>query len=363
MSIFERRPALRWAAPLALLAVVGGTGVLATTANADPTLPTKSPEQLLVDVANAKVDGLSGTVVQTADLGLPSLPSSGSASTQELTSLLSGTHTLKVWTSGEDKARLEVLDNLAATDVIRNGSDVWTWSSEANAATHRTLPAGDSTDKAPVSPDVPTTPQQAAQQALAAVGDTTDVSVVDGQPVAGRTVYELVLAPKDTRSTLESVRIAVDEKTSVPLEVEAIAKGGTTVFDVAYSSVDFGVPDSTQFDFTPPPGAKVTEGKVTAPKAPSASDKKAAEKKAADAKAATTTVGTGWTSVVVTKLPADATSSSQVTSVLNALPKVSGSWGSGHLFTGKAFSAVVTDDGRIAVGAVEASLLYDALAK
>ncbi len=365
MTIFEHRPALRWFAPLALLAVVGGTGVLASTASADPTLPDKSAEQLLVDVANAKVDGLSGTVVQSANLGLPSLPSTGSASTEELTSLLSGTHTLKVWISGEDKARVEVLDDLAATDVIKNGSNVWTWSSDTNEATHRTLTAPDASrqPKVPVSPDAPATPQEAAQQALAAVGPTTTVTVDRASTVAKRDAYELVLAPKDTRSTIESVRIAVDAKTSVPLEVQAIAKGGTTVFDVAYTSVDFTVPDATQFDFTPPPGAKVTEGKTTAPKVPNAADRKAAEQKAAEAKKATKTVGEGWTTVVVTELPADATSSAQVKSVLNGLDQVSGPWGSGRLFKGPAFSVVLTDDNRLAVGAVDPALLYEALAK
>lgn len=366
MSIFESRPALRWFAPLALVAVVGGTGILATTANADPTLPPKSAEQLLVDVQNAHVDGLSGTVVQKANLGLPALPSTGGASTEELTSLLSGTHTLKVWTAGPTQSRIEVLDDLAATDVVVNGSDVWTWSSTTNEATHRTLPqhAAGADPKAPVSPDTPATPEEAAQRVLKAVGDTTVVTTDNYAVVAGRNAYELVLTPKDTRSLIGSVTIAVDEKTSVPLDVEAVAKDGTTVFDVGYSDVTFEAPDAGQFAFKPPPGAKVTEGSVPqAPKAPSAADKKAAEKKAEAAKAATKVVGEGWTSVVVSTLPKDATSSAQVAGVVKALTPVSGSWGSGRLFSGPAFSAVLTDDGRLAVGAVDASLLYDALAK
>ena len=42
-------------------------------------------------------------------------------------------------------------------------------------------------------------------------------------------------------------------------------------------------------------------------------------------------------------------------------PKVSGSWGSGRLLAGTAFSVVITDDGRVAAGAVGPKLLYDAL--
>ena len=40
---------------------------------------------------------------------------------------------------------------------------------------------------------------------------------------------------------------------------------------------------------------------------------------------------------------------------------MSGDWGSGRLLAGTAFSAVLTDDGRLAVGAVRPEKLYQAL--
>jgi outer membrane lipoprotein-sorting protein len=367
MSMFEKRPALRWVAPLALLAVVGGTGALATTASADPTLPPKSAEQLLVDVQQAKVDGLSGTVVQTAQLGLPELPSTGSATSSELTSLLSGSHTLKVWTAGPDKTRVAVLDRMAETDVVVNGTDVWTYSSETNEATHRTLPQSHGTDErstAPASPDMPKTPQEAAAKALAAVGPTTEVRTDASQTVAGRPAYVLVLSPKDPGSLIGQVRIALDSVTSVPLDVQALTQDGTVALDVGYTDVTFEAPDAGRFNWNPPAGAKVTEaGTPAAPKAPSAADRKAAQAKVAEAKSNTKVVGQGWATVVVSKVPADAASSGQAAGFLNTLPKASGTWGSGHVFAGTAFSAVLTDDGRLAVGAVAPELLYDALAK
>jgi hypothetical protein len=48
--------------------------------------------------------------------------------------------------------------------------------------------------------------------------------------------------------------------------------------------------------------------------------------------------------------------------MLAALPPVRGSWGSGRLLRGTLFSAVLTGDGRVAVGAVAPSALYAALA-
>lgn len=368
MQILTRRPALRWFAPLALVLAVGGTGIVAATADADPRLAPKTAEQLLVDLQGAEVDGLSGTVVQKAELGLPALPSVGGADTSQLTSLLSGSHTLRVWYAGPEKARFALLDKaLGETDVIVDGTQLWTWSSQENEATRRTLPEPSSDQRRVQAPETPLTPQQAADKALAALGSSTVVSTDSTVKVAGRPARELVLRPKpeDTAGSLiTAVRIAVDDVTSTPLRVQVLGTGGTTVAEVGFESVDFAVPDDQQFRFNPPKGATVTEkGTVDVPQArkPSAADREAAQQQAEEAKAATTVVGQGWTSVVVTKVPADA-ASGQLGAFLNTLTPVPDHAG-WRLLAGTAFSAVLTDDGRLAVGAVQPQLLYDALAK
>jgi outer membrane lipoprotein-sorting protein len=256
---------------------------------------------------------------------------------------------------------------MAETDVVVNGSDVWTYSSETNEATHRTLPQSHGTERrsaAPASPDMPKTPQEAAAKVLAAVGPTTEVRTDASETVAGRPAYVLVLSPKTSGSLIGQVRIALDSATSVPLDVQALTQDGTVALEVGYTDVTFEVPDAGRFSWNPPAGARVTEGTVpAAPKAPSAAQRKAAKAKAEQARSATKTVGEGWATVVVSKLPADATSSAQVARFVNTLPRTSGTAVSGHVFAGTAFSAVLTDDGRLAVGAVAPELLYDALAK
>jgi outer membrane lipoprotein-sorting protein len=366
MQILTRRPALRWIAPVALALAVGGTGIVAATADADPKLAPKTAEQLLVDLQGTDVAGLSGTVVQKAELGLPALPSmGGGADASQLTSLLTGSHTLRVWYDGPDKSRFALLDDdLGETDVIVNGSDLWTWSSQDNEATHATLPAPPAAGERRTTPEVPTTPQDAARTALDAIGDSTVVSTDSAVVVADRPARELVLAPTDDRSKITQVRIAVDDATSAPLRVQVLGKDALTVAEIGFTAVDFSAPDAGQFQFNPPRGAEVTEkGAIKAPEhqAPSASDRKAAE----SARAATEVVGEGWTTVVVGELPADAAAGAdgQLGAVLATLPTVSGTWGSGKLLDGTAFSAVLTDDGRVAVGAVQPQLLYDALAK
>ena len=132
---------LRWGAPVVAAAAVAAVASGVFTAAANPSLPAKTAGQLLVDLQGASVDGLSGTVVQNSDLGLPQLPQVGSGNSA-LTSLLTGSHTLRVWYAGDEKQRVALLGSLGETDVVRNGTSAWVWSSESNSATHYTVPAG-----------------------------------------------------------------------------------------------------------------------------------------------------------------------------------------------------------------------------
>lgn len=371
MRIFDRKPALRWMAPAALVVVIGGTGgLVATTATADPQLPTRTAAELLVALQKANVDAMSGKVVQTSDLGIPDLPGVGGRHKADFTSLISGTHSMGVWYSGPDKARIALYGaeqgTLDEADIFRNGSDVWTWSYKDKTATHRTLPNRPTDKSAEKQPgDLPKTPEEAADQALKAIDPTTTVSTDKNVQVAGRDAYELVLEPKTKDSLVTQVRIAIDGEKLVPLRVEVFA-GDVKAFETGFTSVDFTRPDDAQFRFVPPAGTKVTEIPPSTEEKSGSPDKKHSGK--ADKPAGSEqpkVVGSGWSTVVVTKVPAgDAESATgQLGQVLNALPEVSGDWGSGRPLSGTAFSAVLTDDGRLAVGSVKPELLYKALAK
>ena len=349
---------LRWGVPVVAAAavVVASTGVF--SAQAGPSLPPKTAGQLLVDLQGAEVDGLSGTVVQDSNLGLPELPQTGSgggSGSATLTSLLTGSHTLRVWYAGEDKQRVALLGSLGETDVVRNGTDAWLWTSDSNSATHLKVPAG----KAGAGEaDLPAgvTPQRAAEAALQALDPTTAVSTASTSTVAGRDAYELVLAPKDTKALVGQVRLAVDAKTSVPLRVQVYPRNSSNgpAFQVGFTSVSFDVPGDAQFTFNPPPGAKVTEGALPTGPTPSAADR-------AKARQGTKTVGTGWTTVAV--LPGPTTTDGALSTFVNQLQRVSGSWGSGRLMTSTLVSALLTDDGRLIVGMVPPESLYAAAGK
>jgi outer membrane lipoprotein-sorting protein len=362
MTVFTRRPALRWIVPvvLALVLAGGGTAIGALTAVARGGLPPRTAAQLLVDVQQARVKGLSGTVVQTADLGIPSLPGAGSNSS-DLTSLISGSHTLRLWYAGPNRARVAVQGQLGESDVVRNGTDLWTWASSDRTATHRKVPlAKKDTGTRTMTPGAtPMTPQQAADEALKAISPTTRVSTDGTATVAGRPAYELVLSPRTSATLVDSVHIAIDGSTHVPLRVQVFARSmSKPALEVGFTSFDPTTPGASVFAFNPPPGTTVTQSSGTSPaklRVPGTHQASSEPK----------VVGSGWSTVIVTTVPTGATAATAgrnpLTQLVDRLPKVSGRWGSGRLLRGTLFSALLTDDGRLAVGAVPARALTRAL--
>jgi hypothetical protein len=376
MIRLPRSRALRWSVP-ALLAggvAVAATGVL--NAGASPPLPPRTAAQLLADLQRADVPGMSGTVVQNADLGLPEIPSNGPGSgpsgstAAQLTSLLTGSHTLRLWVSGPDKERVALLSNLGETDVIHNGRDVWLWDSSTNRASHLVLPAGETAARKR-GQELPAevgglTPDQAAARALAAIDPSTAVSTDGTASVAGRSAYELVLRPKDARSLVGQIRLAIDAQTHIPLRVQVFGRttGAKPGLEVGFTRISFDRPGAEHFVFHQPPGGH-TDTRVLAGGGDLSGSVLGLPDQAA-AHAGAHIIGTGWTAVAVQDgvfIDGGGAGSGPLGPLAQRLPRVSGSWGSGRLLTGKLFSALFTDDGRVLAGAVSPDLLYAAAAR
>jgi outer membrane lipoprotein-sorting protein len=316
--------------------------------------------------------------VQRAELGLPPIADLAGMSGQGLASLVSGKNTLRVWYAGPDQARVALMSTLGESDMIRNGDDVWVWNSRTKEATHTKLAgelAGKGTPEPLPSgiPDLPATPQEAADMALKAIDPSTEVTVDRTGRIAGRDAYQLVLRPRDKASLVGEIKVAIDATEHVPLRFQVFPKGANDVaFEAAFTQISFDRPDAGQFTFNPPPGTTVKEEKASTgdrhatpqePAKPSGA-KPSGEKPSGTPDDEPTFVGKGWTTVVVAKVGApDAAGSSpeagQVTGLLNQLPKVSGSWGSGRLFAGNLFSVLLTDDGRLLGGFVTPERLYE----
>ena len=390
---FSRRG--RWVVPAVVVAAVAAVAIASaiTVAQAAPALPPRTPAQLLAAIAGdgGTVPPLTGTVVETAALGIPQLPGSGNPNT--ITSLLAGSHTLKIWYAGPRKLRLAVPVVMGETDLIRNGTTAWLWQSASDSVTRYTLPAGHGVHaQEPAVPRSPVTPQQAAQQALQLAGRSTRVTTEANVTVAGQAAYQLVLAPKAGGSQIAKITIALDaQHLSMPLRVQVFAKKtASPVFQVGYTSISFVTPAASNFTFTPPPGAKVTTQSLGmaggwtgyAPRQP--------QSRTSGARV----IGKDWTTVVVLPaaevLPGGGLSKvagagnaagvagqaarsvsggggaisgpAMLGALLLAAHPVHGAWGSGKLLHTSLVSMLITN-GHVLVGAVSPSVLYVDVAK
>ncbi|MFD7492155.1 outer membrane lipoprotein carrier protein LolA [Streptomyces sp. NPDC059832] len=392
-----RRKAARYIVPVAVAGVAAATiGLVpALASSGDPDLPKISAQKLIEKIAASDTQQLSGTVKISTDLGIPSLgglagsfaPGGGggkggsSADPQErMTELASGTHTLRVAADGPDKQRLSILDNASEYSLIRNGDQVWAFDSKSDEAYHATEDrAGQDAGKKsghPVPEGVPTTPKALAEQVLKAAGPTTSVTVDGTAQVAGRDAYKLVLKPKQSGSTIGSVTIAVDAENGVPLKFTLLpSAGGKAVVDAGFTKVDFSKPDASSFTFTPPKGTEVTEADDA--KAQHKADKgldgliPGAEGLGAGGEGAkdTKVIGKGWSAIAEittpggTGLPSKASGDvpAEAQQFLDALgDKVSGTFGSGTVFKTRLVNALMTDDGKVYVGAVTKDALVRA---
>jgi outer membrane lipoprotein-sorting protein len=377
----------RWAVPGTAVAVTAITvaALQIPAAQASPDLPNKTPAQLLASIStDAKVPPMTGTVVETASLGLPQLPQTAGNPTS-MTSLLTGSHTMKVYYQDSKHYRLAIPQPSSETDIIANGSTVWLWQSASDSVTEFTgAGQADAKKAVPQVTQTPLTPQQAADQVLAKVGATTLVSVQANVMVAGEPSYELVLAPKDSRSLVGKVVIAIDGKYGVPLRVQLYAKGATSpAFQVGYTALQWVAPAPANFSFTPPKGASV--------------DVVNGAKSASGSKSASNPTGFGsygksWLTVVAfpqkdlmqgfgTTAGSSSSSSSStgqqniassnnsgvsvssqelLSALLGSAKPVHGTWGSGTLVTTSLISMLMTG-GEVYIGAVQPSVLYAAV--
>jgi outer membrane lipoprotein-sorting protein len=344
----------RWipaaAAPVVVGAVVLG-GVFATSASADPA--EKTPQQVLELAASSTVDTFSGTIEQSSNLGLPDasgltgstgVDSSSSDSLSSALELLTASHTLRVYVDGPDRSRVQILDDMAERDAIRNGDDLWLYDSSDDTAVHSTLPADAST-----SPEISTeslTPAELATRFLDAVDASTNVSVGDPVQVAGRSAYDLILTPDSSTTLVSSVEIAVDADTGLPLSVDVFAQGASdAAFHVAFSSLSLDAPAAELFDFAPPAATEVTEKAF-----PSADEAPSGDTTAPDAGTHPdpAVTGTGWDTIVEVPSTADSASLTDSPMLSQLTTAVEG----GHVLQTTLLTVLITDDGRVLAGAV-----------
>jgi hypothetical protein len=288
---FLRWRGARYAVPAVAVAAIALAAFVPTISGASspPDLPAQSPQQLLADLAVAKVPPLSGTVTWSPNLGLNDLSAledgagqGDSSSGFDPLTLLSGTWQATVWLDGAHAEHLALLEPSAQElDLVRNDNQGWLWNSSNQSVLHLIGPSSASqsgnNSAGTGLGGLPITPDQFASLLLSHLSPST--LVTSGTPVyvADQPAYQLVISPKGSpRSTIDQIQIDVGATGSllgVPLRVSVFAKGQcqppqtcTPALQLGYTGqIHLGTPPASELTFTRPPGAKVVTRTLGSP--------------------------------------------------------------------------------------------------
>ncbi len=241
----------RFAAPFVVAAVIGvGAAIPGLSSNTHANVPPISALALVDKVAHAHVDGLSGTMSLTSNLGLPpgvgALGAGPGSAGIDWASLLSGNHRFDVWLGGDDRQRVSLTRHLGETDIVRNGDKVWIYDSTSEKVTNLIVgPSGSHSSL-----------QAVTSRLLDRFIPVTTAEVGPPVVVAGASCYTLRLVPRagtaaarDT--TVGRVDVAVDKVDGVPLRLSVYPKtpaaAPPTLVIGFVGSVNFGQPPASTF--------------------------------------------------------------------------------------------------------------------
>lgn len=345
---------------------IAGLTALAMPADAGerPELPAISAEELATSAVSAELPDFAGTIAVDNQLGLPKIPGAD----------ITGIENARVWHE-DDKARVSMRKGSAEQTVVRDGERTWIYDSGKNVVTRydghkpgeRTKEHGKEFGK----DGAPADPAELATGVLKRLEEYSTVSVDGTARVAERPAYELVLTPKPPeRTLLREVRVAIDSETRIPLRFQVFANGTPdAVLSAGFTEFTVGDQDDELFNFVPPKGAEVVDGAKEARKHQKSAREQGGEKAAKEFGQDLNVVGEGWDTVVTGTVPAEALEggsgefgSTDPRALLEQVGKrVSGEFGKGYVITTGAGTALLTDDGRFAAGAVPQQVLIEAL--
>jgi outer membrane lipoprotein-sorting protein len=407
----------RWA-PAAVVAslITAGTFVLPMQANAVD-LPDLTPQQLML-LMDGEIQGFSGIIVKTSELGLPPIQLSSMMDEEmiqemeeklpegfedfvptlieqnlltQAVELISGTHKIRVYASTEG-TRVQILDPMKQRDLIVNKDEFWFYDSRKAIAITGTFDMQvdqADVDKAEADAEAKlaeyaasiqldiSNPEAIANYLMEQIGETTSVSVGKDHMVAGRTAYQLIAQPKASNSLIESVVVSVDSETGMALDVKVYSvEQEEPAMHVGFESISFEVPAASTFTFTPPAGTTVEtfeapaelEAELEKLKAEGASmteEQKLSYKAELELKYADQPkpeqIGQGWESVMyLSAIPSEVPMELLENELFaDLMTTVSG----GKVFSTPVLNVLITDSGEVYAGAVTIAFLQEVVAR
>jgi outer membrane lipoprotein-sorting protein len=407
----------RWIPAAAVASLIAaGTIVLPMQANAVD-LPDLTPQQVML-LMDGEIQGFSGTIVKTSELGLPPIQLSSMMDEDmikemeeklpegfedfvptlieqnlvtQAVELIAGTHKIRVYASAEG-TRVQILDPMKQRDLIVNKDEFWFYDSrKATAITGTFDMQVDQADvdkaqadaeaklaeyAAAIQLDI-SNPEAVANYLMEKIGENTTVSVGKDHRVAGRTAYQLIAQPDADNSLIESVVISVDSETGMALDVKVYSvEQDAPAMHVGFESISFEIPDASIFSFTPPAGTTVEtfeapedlEAELERLKTEGSNlteEQKLAYKAELEAKYADQAkpelIGQGWESVIyLSAIPSEIPMGLLENELFaDLMTKVPG----GKVFSTPVLNVLITDSGEVYAGAVTIAFLQEVAAR
>ncbi len=380
----------RWVPSIAVPAVIA-VGAIAVPLQANAIdLPDLSPQQVMVLMQGADVTEFSGTIVKSSNLGLPTLEFSSMMSEDSIAQmeekmpaemadfvpaviesntltqaieLISGSHTIRVYVSGQDKLRAQILDPMSQRDLIVNGNEFWVYDAKmATALTGTVDIEADPAKQAEAEQKVLdyadsialdlSSPEAIADYLVSMVDETSQIEVGKDHSVAGRSAYQLIISPDSPNSLVASAAVSVDSETGMPLKVEIFSTTQVeAAMTVGFESISFGSVDQGLFSFTPPAGTSVETFDADELMATlDGYEKPEGYNSDYEVPSEPEVLGSDWDSVVhLAALPADIPQDLMATELFaDMLTQVPG----GKVFSTPLVNVLLTDSGEVYMGAV-----------
>ncbi len=305
MSYFLRRlPLARLLLACALAVILGACATaLAFALGAGPTPPPKPLADAIHDAlagnGSETIQGVSASIQLTDHLlegaNLASGGQGGGLASSPLVSGGSG----RLWIAKDGRVRVELQSEQGDTQILLDGHTVTLYDAATNTLYRYTLPANDEgaserrrllerpglvqrrrrrfrrsrlvrsrlvgcAEGSDTHHEVPSVAK--IEEAISHLSEHANVSGAMPTDIAGRPAYTVRVSPKEGGSLLGGAELSWDADNGVPLRAAIYSSSSSSpVIELAATEISYGPVESSVFEFSPPPGAKVEEGSL-APK-------------------------------------------------------------------------------------------------
>jgi outer membrane lipoprotein-sorting protein len=320
VNILRRLSLWRLALLCGLVLALGASATaLALAVGSGPTPPPKALAIAVHDALTAPApQGVSAQVKLTNHLleGAGLASGDGEASQLSSSPLVSGA-TGRLWIANDGRVRLELQAERGDTQILYDRHTLSMYDAASNTLYRYTVPAGQTADPSKPSDEHHEPPTVAKiEESISDLRKHANVSGATPTDVAGQPAYTVRISPNEGGSMIGGGELSFDAAHGAPLRA-AIYSSTTPspVIELAATKISYGPVDSSVFEFTPPPDAKIEEVKP-----PAANAKPEAQGDANHPKL--TTKGHGIAAVEVLESQAKAGAKPSSTALTEGLPKV-----------------------------------------